>query len=961
MDLSPNRTPEQRLETHEDELSHLRARLAQAELAAERARGERLPQSDRERTLSEELARHRDEREARGTASPSETAAIVLDLAPESHDSQVGLLLAAARDRGVGAALSAAHKLGNPHIEDDFHRALVEYIREGYPAEGVRERDRLWKVLHMTLYEILLPELPRDERARERSLKELLSSMEQFYSGMRSFASGARGGDIYALELALPNIGEEVSFYAAVPSSRRDLFEKQLLAVFPRAELAPQHNDYNIFNEHGSHAAAVAAFGARPALPLRLYESFDYDPLNVIANAFSKIERAGEGAAFQFLIRPSGGERHQRHFHAILKKVREGMPLKEALELPESMLGEFAAAVRDFVFQRKKSKREEEEARQKPPRIDEAGQELLERKVATPLVEAAIRIVASAGSEARARAILDELIAAFHQFEDPQGNSLRFSRLSRGALHSGLRSFSFRETGAAPLLPLSLRELTTLFHFPVAGELATPQVRRSRAASGAAPALASRDAAPPQARSFQAGVAPPKAASRTAQELQAPLAPRAAIAARPNEGTVLGVNRFRGAETRVSIAPEDRLRHLYVIGQTGTGKSTLLRNMIVQDIAAGEGVCMIDPHGSDVAEVLATLPRERYGDVIYFDPGYSERPMALNMLEYDPRYPEQKTFVVNELLGIFRKLFGSVPESMGPAFEQYFRNSALLVMEDPASGNTLLDVARVLSDKRFRAGKLAHNRNPLIAQFWENAERTTGEQALANFAQYVTNKFDVFLSNDIVRPIIAQQHSAFAFRDVMDGRKILLVNLAKGRLGDINAHLIGLILVGKILMAALSRVDTPGRAFPPFYLYLDEFQNITTDSIAVILSEARKYGLALTVAHQFIGQLTENIRDAVFGNVGSLVAFRVGADDAEALEKQFAPAFTAHDLMNIENRNAYVRLLARGRPTKPFTIETEPPVRGEPSQVEALKQLSYTRYGRPREEVENEILERYRA
>ncbi|MDZ4284370.1 MAG: hypothetical protein U1A28_00920 [Patescibacteria group bacterium] len=235
MDLSPNRTLERRSERHEDELSELRVRLAQAELAAERARGERLSHETRERLASEELTRHREEQEAHGAASPAETAAIVLDLAPESHDSQVGLLLGVARDQSVGVALSAAHKLGNPHIEDDFHRALVEYIREGYPAEGVRERDRLWKVLHMTLYEILLPELPQGGEARERGLKGVLSSMEQFYSGMRSLAEGARGGDIYALELALPNVGDEVSFYVAVPSARRDLFEKQLLAVFPRA------------------------------------------------------------------------------------------------------------------------------------------------------------------------------------------------------------------------------------------------------------------------------------------------------------------------------------------------------------------------------------------------------------------------------------------------------------------------------------------------------------------------------------------------------------------------------------------------------------------------------------------------------------------------------------------------------------------------------------------------------
>jgi hypothetical protein len=334
--------------------------------------------------------------------------------------------------------------------------------------------------------------------------------------------------------------------------------------------------------------------------------------------------------------------------------------------------------------------------------------------------------------------------------------------------------------------------------------------------------------------------------------------------------------------------------------------------MISQDIEAGEGVCFIDPHGNDVQEILTRIPKSRYEDVIYFDPAFTARPMSLNMLEFDPKYPEQKTFVVNELFSIFKKLYGAVPESMGPAFEQYFRNSALLVMEDPASGNTLLDISRVLSDKTYRDFKLTKCRNPLVSQFWQNAQKTTGDQGLANYVQYVTNKFDVFLSNDIMRPVVSQEKSSFNFRDVMDNKKILLVNLSKGRLGDINANLIGLILVGKILMAALSRTDMMGKDFPPFYLYIDEFQNITTDSISTILSEARKYKLSLHIAHQFIAQLEEGIRDSVFGNVGSMATFRVGAEDAEFLEKQFAPVFTAREIMNIDNFNAYAKLLSQG-------------------------------------------------
>ncbi|OGZ15797.1 MAG: hypothetical protein A3J08_00110 [Candidatus Lloydbacteria bacterium RIFCSPLOWO2_02_FULL_51_11] len=420
------------------------------------------------------------------------------------------------------------------------------------------------------------------------------------------------------------------------------------------------------------------------------------------------------------------------------------------------------------------------------------------------------------------------------------------------------------------------------------------------------------------------------------------------------------MNTHRNVETKVYLGKEDRLRHFYCIGQTGTGKTTLLKNMIVHDMRKGEGVCMIDPHGSDILDVLALVPPERREDVIYFDPSYTERAIGLNMLEIDERYPEQKTFVVNELFSIFQKLYGAVPESMGPMFEQYFRNAALLVLEDPASGSTLLDISRVLSDKTFRELKLSRAKNPLIAQFWrEIAEKAGGEQALENIVPYITSKFDVFMANDFLRPIIAQEKSSLNFRKIMDEKKILLVNLAKGRLGDINAHLLGLIIVGKILMAALSRMDAPRDSLPPFYLYIDEFQNITTDSVTTILSEARKYKLSLTMAHQFIAQLEEKIKDAVFGNVGSMAVFRVGADDAEFLEKQFEPALAARDLLALDNFNAYAKLLANGRPMKPTSLVLIPPEKGDTEGVAALRDQSYMKYGRSRTEVEEEIRNRY--
>jgi len=296
----------------------------------------------------------------------------------------------------------------------------------------------------------------------------------------------------------------------------------------------------------------------------------------------------------------------------------------------------------------------------------------------------------------------------------------------------------------------------------------------------------------------------------------------------------------------------------------------------------------------------------------------------------------------------------------GPMFEQYFRNSVMLVLEDPESGNTLLDVSRVLSNKQFRELKLSKCKNPLVIQFWkEIAEKAGGEASLANIVPYIVSKFDVFLQNDIMRPIIAQEKSSFNFREIMDNKKILLVNLSKGRLGDINANLLGLIIVGKILMAALSRVDSLSKDLPPFYLFIDEFQNITTDSISTIFSEARKYKLSLTVAHQFIAQLEEKIRDSVFGNVGSIASFRVSSEDAEYLEKQFAPVFSEKDLMNVDNLNCYIKMLSTGRPVKPFSLFVPFPPHGESTLIDKIKELSYVKYGRDRTLVEAEIMKKY--
>lgn len=899
-----------KFENPEQELEFLREQVAIKEKALE-SRGEK---ADRAKIVSEEIKNYqksttKDVLHKDFALPKAEVEAIVLDLSPEQHDSKMEELVSIVEEKGVMNVFSILEKLQDSHLDDDFHRFLVQYVKAGFSVLGVKEKSPLFKALRMTLFEVSLPDTGEN---KEKSLKEVLSVMEQFYAGMLSVSDEQKRDEGYfSLEFANANHSEEFIFYVSVPDSKRSLFEKQILSVYPNAKLLEQKDDYNIFNESGISLASFVRSTKNPIFPIKTYDKFDYDPLNIIANSFSKIDRDGEGASIQVIFKPAG-DYFVKAYEKALHDIEKGAKVKEAIDIAHTFGGTFKKAIKELFAPSKFPNKDKT-----PTPLDQNVLENIKNKIQSPIALVNIRIVASSGSREEALAIISDIESSFNQFENTTGNRLSFERAEKRKLNKTLHDFSYRLWDDDIAIPLNLREISTLMHFPGSPLKSSSQVKISKAGTAPAPV----------------GML--------------------------SSGTLLGVNRNRGMETKIFISPDDRLRHFYTIGQTGTGKTTLLKNMIVQDILAGNGVCMIDPHGSDIQDILASIPENRWNDVIYFDPGYTERPMALNMLEYDVRFPEQKTFVVNEMLSIFDKLF-DMKTAGGPMFEQYFRNSVMLAIEDPDSGNTLLDVSRVLANKAFREMKISKCKNPIVVQFWkEVAEKAGGEASLANIVPYITSKFDNFLSNDIMRPIIAQEKSTFNFRQIMDEKKILLVNLSKGRLGDINSNLIGLIVVGKILMASLSRVDSLGKDLPPFYLYIDEFQNITTNSIATILSEARKYKLSLNIAHQFIGQLDEKIKNAVFGNVGSLAVFRVGADDAEYLVKQFEPVFTANDLINLDNRNAYLKLLVNGRPVKPFNIETLPPPKGDKENTESLKKLSYEKYGRARAEVEAEIMKKY--
>ncbi|HMO78040.1 MAG TPA: type IV secretory system conjugative DNA transfer family protein [Candidatus Paceibacterota bacterium] len=813
-----------------------------------------------------------------------------------------------AQEKGIRNALSVLEKIDNAYVVDEVHRQLIEAIRGGAVMQDLRENVPPWQLLSLTLYEVTLPEV-KGKDGHEYQLAELVGMMEQLFAGLRTIGA-KQSENHFAFEIAVADNSDDIVFYVAVPSKFTSLFEKQTLSLFPHAELMVKVHDYNIFVDQGVTVVAEAKLKKHPIYPLRTADGFSSDPLSVILNAFSKIEREGGGAAVQFVMRHPQ-KQYRKNYEEVIKNVQKGMKASDAISR-STLGGEILGSISDLFFD-KKSKTDTS-----PSSSDSEKVEVFSRKIKTDIIETNIRIAVSATSPDRVEQIITEIESTFNQFDIVDGNAITFKRLSGSALKRGQKAFVFREFSSSSLIPLSLAEISTMIHFPSNGILSSPQFKQSQSNTGAAP-----------------------------NDL-------------PTSGTLLGVNKHRNTEKEIYMTELDRMRHLYVIGQTGTGKSKFLTNIIIQDIQAGNGVCMIDPHGTDIEDVLGAIPESRIDDVIYFDPSNLDRAVGLNMLEYDINKPEQKTFVVNELFSIFQKLYGANPESMGPMFEQYFRNATLLVMEDPDSGSTLMDISRVMADAAFRKMKLEKAKNPVVVQFWrEIATKAGGEASLENIVPYIVSKFDVFTANDYMRPIIGQQKSAFNFRQVMDEKKILLVNLSKGRLGEINANLIGMIFVGKILMAALSRVDDATKSFPPFYLHIDEFQNVSTPAIASILSEARKYKLSLTMAHQFIAQLDEEIKDAVFGNVGSMAAFRIGSEDAQFLEQQFSPVFEAKDLMNVPNYNALIRMLANGTPTKPFSIKTLPPIVSDPSRLAAIIEASTLRYGRPREEVEAEIAERY--
>lgn len=791
---------------------------------------------------------------------------------------------------------------------------LLFFIFIFYFLKRQKEKKFLDRGLNLALFLVTLPQ--KVEKEKQFNLQEYLKTAEQFYNTLASLQEKNKlyrliiGNPVLVFEIAVHRIGEEIYFYVACPRSLAQLVEKQILAFWPQAQVSPTV-DYNIFNPVGFSVGSFGRLSKSFILPLKSSGEFVADPLSSITSELTKLEKEGEGAAIQILIRKS-----KRKIRKTTKLVNE--QIKQGKSLEEALKSAFSPQFFSFAPSSQKTGKPPEKP--SPPPITSEQQEIisaLDNKASKSLFDVNLRILASAFTESRAKEILNQLESSFEQFNTEKLNKIEFKQVFGKKLKQFFYNFSFRIFNEKEILLLSSEELATIFHFP-SPYLLVPRIKWLKA----------KQAPPPTNL--------------------------------PEEGIIIGKSVFRGEERIVRILKDDRRRHFYIIGQTGTGKSVLLQEMIRQDIEKGEGVALIDPHGDLAERVLGLIPPSRIEDVVYFNPGDTERPIGLNMLEYDLNFPESKTFVVNELLEIFEKLYNLKALGFGgPVFEQYMRNALLLVMEDPESGSTLIEVPRVLADQKFRKYKLSKCKNIVVKNFWElEAEKAGGEAALANMVPYITSKMNIFIANDLVRPIIAQQVSSINFRQVMDEGKILIINLAKGRLGDINSYLLGMIIVGKILISAFSRVNLPEEKRRDFYLYIDEFHNVTTKTIASALAEARKFRLNLILAHQFIGQLDEETKKAIFGNIGSILAFRVGPDDAKYLITQFEPVFDENDLVNFDNYNGALRLLINGEASKPFNIVTFPPSKENPEVRNLIKELSRTKYGREKSQVETDLYQR---
>lgn len=709
-------------------------------------------------------------------------------------------------------------------------------------------------------------------------------------------------------------VGKFVKYYAMVPAVLEETVKNAIVSSYPTARL--EEADEEIIFKEGMTAANIAGgefeLKKEYVYPIATYEESKWDAQTAILNAFSKV-KDDEGMAIQILFRPAQPD-WTKTAEQKVSDIKDGKKGWSGSNLPTRILHLFLDIIKaPFEVPDEHKYDDGENKPLSQPKQEEI--QAIENKTKFPAFEVLIRVVAASASKPRSEALVGGIVASFSQFDSPAFNGFKYNINKKSEqLASDYIFHDFPRNKKSCIL--NTVELASIFHLPSQSSIPTSGVERQQTKQVDGPAKLM------------------------------------------TEGVILGINEYRGEKKEIRLGQKDRRRHTYVIGATGMGKSVFLKNVAYQDMLDGRGFAFIDPHGDVTEELLSMVPPDRIDDVIYFDPGDLENPIGMNMFEWQTE--DQKDFIVQEGINMLYSLYDPGHTGIfGPRGEQMFRNAAILLMSDPA-GATFIDIPKCFIDPEFVKAKLKYVTDKNVYDYW--TKEFPASQKSNDAGEVVTwfnSKWSPFIANRMMKCVLGQIKSGFNIRDVMDNQKILLVNLSKGKLGEMNSKLLGMIFVMKFQAAAMSRVDTPEDERKDFCLFVDEFQNFATDSFESILSEARKFRLNLFVANQFMTQLTDNIREGVLGNVGTIIAGRIGVTDAEMLEKVFTPTFKAEDLHKQPNFHAIATVMMFDMPTSPFTLNLLPPMGEENPEVFAsLKNYSATKYGRPIAEVEREINER---
>lgn len=763
-----------------------------------------------------------------------------------------------------------------------------------------------------------------DEVISQATIMYTIISSTLKKSGMKTHVYGQK---YFSFEIVA--VDGFVKYYAVVPAVLTETVKQAILTSYPTARLEETEVE-NIFSRDGMDdsggtgdqynaenfvAGGELVMKKEVEYPILTFQEMKWDAQLALLNAFSKV-RIGEGLGLQVMFRPldSGWSKNAETKIKNIKSGKKGFGSKGS-NLPTRVLYLLTDLIRapfEVPDEHKKDKDEQN------PELSQRKQEeiqAIDAKAKFPAFECLIRIVAHSKSKARSEGLVGGVVAAFSQFDSPNSNGFKYDLSKK--VDQLVTDYIFRFFPVSnKKIVLNTQELATIFHLPSQASIPSSGVERQMTKQVDGPASLITD------------------------------------------GVLIGRNEYRGAVKEIRLSVNDRRRHMYVIGASGMGKSVFLKNIAYQDMVEGKGFCFIDPHGDVTEELLSMVPEDRIDDVIYFDPSDMEFPIGMNMLE--AKTPEEKDFIVQEGINMLYSLYDPGHTGIfGPRGEQMFRNAALLLMSDP-KGATFLDIPSPFINKDLVVDKLKYVTDRDLFDYW--TKEFPASQKSNDAGEVITwfaSKWSPFKQNTMMKRVLGQIKSGFNIREIMDQQKILLVNLSKGKLGELNSKLLGMIFVMKFQTAAMSRVDTPEHDRKDFCLFVDEFQNFSTESFESILSEARKFRLNLIVANQFMTQLTDKIREGVLGNVGTIVAGRVGVTDAEMLEKVFTPVFKAEDLHKQPNHHAITTVLMNGMPSAPFTMNLPAPMGKEDRKVfESLREYSAKKYGRPGAEVDKEIDER---